>query len=127
METELLKFILPSELLRYFELERVEESPIPGSVEKQLHIHLKEINELPDGYSPADWESKGFYEPKTVTDFPLRGKMVYLVLRCRRWRNKQESNQEIRRNFTFLASGVKMTAELSAFLKQTGGHSGRVG
>jgi hypothetical protein len=44
---------------------------------------------------------------------------VYLVLRCRRWRNKSDKNKEIRRDFTFLAQGVKMTADLSAFLKQS--------
>lgn len=100
-------------------MEQVVETPIPGGEEFQLHIHLKEINELPAGLKAEEWESKGFYEPKTIADFPLRGKMVYLVLRCRRWRNKANPSQAQRRDFTFLAKGVKMTADLSAFLKQT--------
>jgi len=119
MENELLKYILPEELLHYFEVERILETPISNTNERQLHIHLREVNELPQGYESSEWESKGFYEPKKITDFPLRGKMVYLVLRCRRWRNKSDKNKEIRRDFTFLAQGVKMTADLSAFLKQS--------
>jgi hypothetical protein len=120
MENELLKYFLPEELLRYFDVERILQTPIPDTDELQLHIHLREINELPQGYEACEWESKGFYEPKKITDFPIRGKMVYLVIRCRRWRNKADKSKEVRRDFTFLAQGVKMTADLSAFLKQTG-------
>lgn len=117
---------MSEELLHYFEVERVEESPIPGSSEFQLHIHLTEKNTLPEGLVADEWESKGFFEPKTITDFPIRGKMVYLVLKCRRWRNKMNRSQEIRRDFTFLAQGSKMTADLSAFLKQTSRHARRI-
>lgn len=120
MDTSLFKYVLPEELLRYFDIERVVESVIPSSTEHQLHIYLTEKNQLPEGYVAQEWESKGFYDPKTITDFPLRGKLVYLVLKCRRWRNKAEPGRIIRRDFSFLAQGVKMTADLTAFLKQAG-------
>lgn len=119
METDLIKYFLPSQLVEHFDVERVEERPIPGSRLLELHIHLAEKNILPDGRDPQDWESKGFTEPKKVQDFPLRGKMVYLFLKCRRWRSKGDPGLTIRSDFSFLADGAKMTADLSAFLKDT--------
>lgn len=110
---------MPTQLVEHFDVDRVEEHPIPGSQLRMLHIHLSEKNLLPEGYDPQQWESKGFTEPKKVQDFPLRGKMVYLFLRCRRWRSKEDPGLTIRSDFSFLADGAKMTADLSAFLKDT--------
>ena len=33
---------------------------------------------VPDNYTDQDTESKGFYDPVIVQDFPLRGKKVFL-------------------------------------------------
>jgi hypothetical protein len=38
-------------------------------------------NKLPEGYDPAEWESKGFHEAKTIQDFVIRTNLVYLVAR----------------------------------------------
>ncbi|MDV7396437.1 hypothetical protein RZS08_33895 [Arthrospira platensis SPKY1] len=42
---------------------------------------------LPEGADPAEWESKGFGGPRTIVDFPIRGRNVSLVMRRRRWRH----------------------------------------
>lgn len=120
MEKDVFKHVLPEQLIAHFDVESVTELPIPGTKRFQLHVHLVEKNVLPAGYDPSEWESKGFVEPKKVQDFPLRGKMVFLLLQCRRWRHKSDPNRVIRNDFAFLADGAKLTADLAAFLKGAG-------
>jgi transposase len=83
------------------------------------NIHLEEKNVLPQGYTNDDYESKGFHLPKTIQDFPIRGKAVYLIIKRRRWRHK-EHGKIIQSDYSFIADGSKLTEELSAFLKGTG-------
>ncbi len=80
---------------------------------------MVEKNELPIGYNKLNYESKGFYPAKTIQDFPIRGKAVYLVIKRRRWREKQ-NRTEIKSDYSFIADGSKSTLELSDFLKGTG-------
>ena len=87
-------------------------------------IEFEEKNELPDGYSTKDHESKGFMESRLIQDFPLRGRAVYLRVRKRRWRHK-DSGAIIKRDFSFMADGSKFTQELSGFLKEAGGYATR--
>ena len=87
-------------------------------------IDFEEKNELPNGYSTADYESKGFMESKLLQDFPLRGKAVYLCIKKRRWRHRQ-TGAVIKRDFSFIANGSKFTQELSDFLKDAGGYASR--
>ena len=75
-------------------------------------IEFVEKNELPEGYTVADYESKGFMESKLIQDFPLRGKAVFLRIKKRRWRHKQ-TGAVIKRDFLFIADGSKFTQELS--------------
>lgn len=84
-------------------------------------IDFEEKNELPNGYDPSEYESKGFMESKIIQDFPLRGKGVYLRIKKRRWRHKQ-TGAIIKRDFSFIAEGAKFTEELSAFLKGASGY-----
>ena len=87
-------------------------------------IEFEEKNELPEGYSAIDYESKGFMESKLIQDFPLRGKAVFLRIKKRRWRHKQ-TGAVIKRDFSFIADGSKFTQELSDFLKDAGGYANR--
>lgn len=89
-----------------------------------LLIDFEEKNELPAGYSEAEYESKGFLGSKVIQDFPLRGKAVFLRIRKRRWRHKQ-TGHVIKRDFSFIADGAKFTQELSDFLKDRGGYAAR--
>jgi hypothetical protein len=84
-------------------------------------IEFEENNELPNGYSSGDYESKGFMESELIQDFPIRGRGVFLRLKIRRWRHKI-SKEIIKRNFSFMADGSKFTHELSDFLKEASGY-----
>lgn len=84
-----------------------------------FYIYLEEKNDLPSGYNISEYESKGFYNPKVIQDFPIRGKAVYLIIKRRRWRNKK-TKKTIKSDYSFIAVGSKLTEELADFLKGTG-------
>ncbi len=114
-----LSIFLPASLLNHFDLLNVTELGEVSSKKMIYHIELAEKNDLPKGYNRLNYESKGFYPEKTIQDFPIRGKAVYLVIKRRRWREKQ-SRIEIKSDYSFIAEGSKLTIELSDFLKDTG-------
>jgi len=111
--------LLPTGLLDDFIIDDFKEVREKDSDEFCYELYLSEKNDLPKGYSTKDYESKGFYKAKTIQDFPIRGKALYLIIKRRRWRHKQ-TRDEIKSDYSFIAKGVKLTAELSAFLKGTG-------
>lgn len=121
---KLFRELFPGELMEYFSISHYE---ILCSVEiKQEYwlIEFEEKNELPNGYSREDYESKGFMESKLIQDFPIRGRGVFLRLKIRRWRHKI-SKEIIKRDFSFMADGSKFTQELSDFLKEASGYKDR--
>ena len=124
MELDLVSYFLPARLLEYFTIVTVQEKKEETTKKKIIEIHLEEKNQLPDGYSRTDYESKGFSSQSRIQDFPIRGKAVYLIIKRRRWRNK-ETRKEIRSDYSFIAEGSKLTKELSDFLKGTGRGPGR--
>jgi len=119
MDKSILQYFLPAGLLDNFEITKVEEVANNTGNGKEILIYLEEYNKLPEGYDTKDYESKGFFPEKKIQDFPIRGKAVYLVIKRRRWRNK-EDRKEIHNDYTFIAEGSKLTKEISDFLKSTG-------
>ena len=71
--------LLPEGTLDYFDVINVIEDST------QIVIYLEEKNLVPKEYKDKDTESKGFYEPVVVRDFPIRGREVFLNVRRRRW------------------------------------------
>jgi transposase len=120
MQKEIIEYFLPSELLKHFTIMSVLEKEDPQTKEINIEIELEELNQIPSGYSSQDYESKGFYPPKKVQDFPIRGKAVYLFIKRRRWRHKVNQDEIITNDYTLIAEGSKLTQELSDFLKGTG-------
>ena len=57
----------------------------------EVVFYLEEKNIVPEKYTDQDIESKGFYDPVIVQDFPLRGKKVFLNIRRRRWLLKKHN------------------------------------
>ncbi len=114
-----LSLFLPKGLLNHFDLLDIEELGDVSTKKLFYQLKLKEKNTLPEGYNIDEYESKGFYPPKTIQDFPIRGKAVYLKIKRRRWRNKEDKS-EIKSDYRFIAEGSKLTEELSDFLKGTG-------
>ena len=55
--------------------------------EEYWEITFEEKNDLPEGYSFEDYESKDFINSKLIQDFPLRGRAVFLRIKRRRWRH----------------------------------------
>ena len=124
MENSCLNYFLPEKLLEHFVITQVEELGCVFTKKMVLHIHLEEINTIPLVYDSSQYESKGFYPAKTIQDFPVRGKAVYLVIKRRRWRHKDRKDETIYNDYSFIAEGLKLTKELSLFLKGTDRYKG---
>ncbi|HRP91185.1 MAG TPA: hypothetical protein PKX92_14240 [Edaphocola sp.] len=111
---------MPQGILEHFEITELKELGVLKTKTNCFFIYLEEKNELPDGYEKGLYESKGFYEEKTIQDFPVRGKPLYLVVKRRRWRLKSDPGTIIKSDYSFIAEGVKLTQEVADFLKGTG-------
>ena len=111
METNGYRLLLPEGTLDYFNISDVKESS------SEIVIYLEEKNELPGEYSTVKVESKGFYDPVVVRDFPIRGKNLFLNIRRRRWILKDEGRY-VSRNWKLVAEGSRMTHEFASFLKE---------
>jgi hypothetical protein len=120
MDAEIAKFFLPEDLLKYFNITKIEELEGGSIKEKRIQIELEEKNQIPEGYDGSQYESKGFTPALIIQDFPIRGKAVYLSIKRRRWRNKENKNEVIQNDYSIVAEGSKLTKELSDFLKGTG-------
>jgi len=115
----LTELFLPKDLLSHFTITDVQPLCEVKLKRDIFYIYLEEKNDLPSGYNISEYESKGFYNPKVIQDFPIRGKAVYLIIKRRRWRNK-ETKKTIKSDYSFIAVGSKLTKELADFLKGTG-------
>lgn len=111
METNLLQFILPEELLEYFELTDAQKTS------DSYTFYLSEKNIHPQEYTNQKLQSKGFFEEETVRDFPLRGKACFLKIKRRKWLN-EETGKIVYRNWELVANGTRMTKEFATFLSE---------
>jgi len=110
--TSILKYLLPEDLLDYFELTGVKES-----ADDTLYMYLDEKSNIPTEFKGMELVSHGFDEPVTIQDFPLRQKRVYLVVRRRKWKDK--TNGKIHaRTWDLTAKGTSYSKEFAAFLKE---------
>jgi len=125
MEKEVLKYVLPTILIDNFLIVKIEEGYNAEHKRKSVTIYLDELNSIPSGYNPDEYESKGFMEYTTIQDFPLRDKLLYLKIRKRRWRNKINKNDIIQNDYSELTDGTQITKELTDFLKDRGRYPGR--
>ena len=125
MENQWINHFLPEELLAHFDLAYICEACEIKTRKIFYLISLVEKNIVPEPYPSSDYESKGFYESKTIQDFPIRGKAVYLCIARRRWRHKERKNESINNDYSFVAEGSKLTQELSDFLKGAPGDQRR--
>ena len=118
MLEQLARIVLPSEILERFEIVQIEtdEEDIDSM---SMTIHLDErMNaeyQVNDGY-----ESLGFMEAVSVTDFPIRDHKVVLKLRRRRWKNKQTGESFVEK-ISVTEKGTRYSKEFAAFLKETYG------
>ena len=120
MDFSIFSSFLPEGLLVHFDIVDFKELGDLQTKKDCFYIYLDEKNIVPKDFSATDFESKGFLERAIIQDFPIRGKAVYLGIRRRRWRNKNDRSIEIKSDYSFIADGSKLTVELSDFLKDTG-------
>lgn len=106
METNGYRLLLPEGTLDYFIIADVKESST------DIVIFLEEKNEVPSEYSNIKVESKGFYDPVVVQDFPIRGKKLFLNIRRRRWIVKDDGRY-VSRNWKLVAEGCRMTHDFA--------------
>lgn len=110
LEKELLSLLLPAGLVELFELDKVEVLP------DGYHLHLSQRNVAPIALQGHKLESKGFFEPVTIRDFPLRGKACFLHLKRRKWLD-HDTGEIVFHEWDEVAKGTRMTKEFAAFLK----------
>ena len=112
----LLTHVFPTDLLNNFSIVHFELLCDVEKREEYYEIYLDENNSLTVDDDTEQYESKGFDTIKRIQDFPLRGRAVNLNIRKRIWRHKK-TRKILKRNYSFVAQGIKMTQELSDFLK----------
>lgn len=109
--SKLINLILPKELTEYFTVTAIDDK------EHEIELFLEENNTPPEGYKKEELLSKGFYEPTSIQDFPLRDRPVFLNIKRRRWEVKA-TKQKISRDWNTVAHGTKLTQEFADFLKE---------
>jgi hypothetical protein len=107
---EIAELILPNGILEYFDITKVKQSPT------EIDIFLAEKNLPPEEYVHTKLTSKGFFDEIKVRDFPIRGKVVYLLIKRRRWLDESTGNP-VFRDWEMVAKGTRMTNEFATFLK----------
>ena len=111
----LARIMLPSEILNYFSVVAVEQTST------EIHIHLDELIN-PELSNDVHFESKGFMETTSVTDFPIRDHKVVLKIRRRRWTDIRTGKSfSIPINLDVVCKGTRCSKEFGAFLKETYG------
>ena len=111
----LAQIVLPMRILDYFTIAGVEQT------ESDIHISLDEkMNAELSG--DIHFESKGFMEAVSVTDFPIRDHKVILRIRRRRWADTRTGKSfSIPIDLDVVAKGTRYSKEFGAFLKETYG------
>lgn len=111
----LAQLVLPSQILDYFTITGVDQTAT------EIHISLDE-NMNPDLSGDVHFESKGFMEAVSVTDFPIRDHKVILGIRRRRWLDKRTGKSfSIPIDLDVVAKGTRYSKEFGVFLKETYG------
>ncbi len=115
---QLASLVLPSDMLLYFDIEKIEEDitmvgkePIPT-----VHIYLKEVDNREHLKEAIELKPNGFTEPTTIADFPLRKKKLLLHVKRHRWLDANGHNYLIK-VMDLLAPGTSLSPEMAAFLK----------
>ena len=106
----LIKLLLPSEIFDYFDIIDIEVG------EKEVNVHIDELNIKPEEYKKEKLISKGFHLAAIIQDFPLRDKSMFLHVRRRRWL-VEYSGEIVSRNWDTVAKGTRYTKGFATFLK----------
>ena len=119
MENEYLhmlaRVVLPAQILEYFTIVGVEQTST------EIHVSLDE-KIVPELQGDPHFESKGFMDAVSVTDFPIRDHKVILRIRRRRWTDVRTGKSfSLPIDLDIVAKGTRYSKEFGAFLKETYG------
>lgn len=107
--------VLPAQILDYFTIVGVEQT----STEIHFSLDEKMSAEL---QGDTHFESKGFMDAVSVTDFPIRDHKVILRIRRRRWTDLRTGKSFcLPIDLDIVAKGTRYSKEFGAFLKETYG------
>lgn len=109
--TDLFELLLPTELLPYFDIIKVDTSE-----SDQIKIFLDESNLSIEENPEHHYHSKGFYAETSIQDFPIRGKQVFLYIRRRHWTDTRTGDPYMR-DLSYIAKGTRITQGFADFLK----------
>lgn len=112
--TEVLKFLLPKEILSYFDIIRIKDD----EVQERMDIYLDEKKIIPEEIENKKVQSYGFTSEHVIQDFPIRGRGVFFHIRRRKWLDV-DNGQIFSKSFDFAYKGTQLTKEFVAFLKET--------
>ena len=116
----LASIVLPTQILDYFSIVGISQTST------EIHISLDEKMH-PELSKDVHFESKGFMEAVSVTDFPIRDHKVILKIRRRRWTDRRWTDTRTGKSFSIpidldiVAKGTRYSKEFGAFLKETYG------
>ena len=111
MLLEVVRLILPEEFLTYFKITQV------TKVKDIITIFMDEFDTLSADLKDHKVESKGFLDPITIQDFPVRFKKVTLKVRRRKWYDST-THQYLTNKYDLVAKGTHYSKEFAAFLKE---------
>ena len=107
--------VLPAQILEYFSIVGIKQNST------EIHISLDEKMNA-ELSKDVHFESKGFMEAVSVTDFPIRDHKVILKIRRRRWTDTRTGKSfSIPIDLDIVAKGTRYSKEFGAFLKETYG------
>lgn len=108
------ELLLPDGILDYFEVTHVDRT----STSILIYLDEKDLSE--EERKDKHFQSKGFYPPASIHDFPLRGKSLILHVRRRRWLDL-DTGKPYMRDWEVVAQDTRLTEEFASFLKGTPG------
>lgn len=107
--SDLAKLFLPELVVEHFDL-------VNHEIKSDSHHFYYSEKNIPPSEVTSKVHSKGYYKEAIVQDFPIRGKSVYLYLKRRKWM-ELESGKIVKRDWSLVAKGTRMTNEFATFLK----------
>lgn len=111
----LAQIVLPTQILDYFTIVGIDQT------KSEIHISLDEKMK-PELSGDVHFESKGFMEAVSVTDFPIRDHKAILRVRRRRWTDTRTGKSfSVPIDLDVVAKGTRYSKEFGAFLKETYG------
>lgn len=111
--TELLRLVIPKEIVEYFELKQILEKS------KEIVLILEEYpTQIPEELKDKNVVLDGFLNELSLQTFPLKDKTVYIAIRRRRWKEKGVLQKSYSNQYDFHITGMKTTKEFGVFLKE---------